>query len=205
MDPFEYNYLRQYNSKTFFRNSQIEIEIHGKWIHYFDRTKTWKDIDTDFVDKGNFFGMDKANFEVEAPKLSTGIAKFISSNRWDIFEKKEITDPPFTQSIRAIDVAEVEGKIEEGNLGWGHVNYVIYPNAYPKYNADLIYYVHFGRAPVLKKLIRFNSDPNLIEDIRLEFEFSYSEDCEIKCSKEVLTQRDLIKIKSHFKKDREIE
>lgn len=132
-------------------------EFYGAWIAYLDSDKKFKPINTDFVEIATGFVVDQVPFTVVVPKQSTGKAIFTSNNRWDIFNKKTIDDPPIAQTIETIGVATVQGRIETGDLGYGPANYVVYPQAYPQYDADLIYYVHFGSAPRLQKLIRFNS------------------------------------------------
>jgi len=195
---------RTWNSKSFVNSfGEIEREFRIKWIHYLDSDDTFKDIDVSLVDNGTHFGIVGAPFQVKIPKSSIGTAEFISDNRWDIFEKKKITDPPFTQTIRALGINDVAGVRETGNLGFGQVEYVVYPDAYPK--ADLIYWVSHGKAPRLKKLVRFREDPLVTQDVRLEFELSYSSDCEIKYYKEALTAVDEARIKDHLKKARDVE
>src|SRR3990167_1980481 len=105
----DYQYGRAWNSKTFLRGGGIEREFHVKWIHWLDAQGNWQDIDPNFIDEGSFFAVRKAPFQVEIPKLSTGTARFVSDNRWDVFEKKRIDDAPFTQTIKALGVSEVEG------------------------------------------------------------------------------------------------
>ena len=163
---------RKWNSKVFNTPKGKKEEFHVKWIHWLDADNTWKDIDTEIIDKGSYFSINGAPFKVEIPKISTDTAKFIVDNRWDIFQKKEINELPFTQTIRARGVASVSGIIERGNFGFGTTTYVIYPNAYPLLGADLIYYIHYGRAPNLQKLIRFNTP--LLTDKDFEFEIGYS-------------------------------
>lgn len=176
--------LRTYNSKTYeIENGKKIIETHSKWIHYFDESGNWKGINEDFQFDGVKFVMNTAPFFVEAPARSTGIAKFINNNRYDPGVRRLIDEQPLTQTIQALGVADTAGEIEVGNLGWGNVNYVIYRNAYPSFGADLIYYVHTGDRPTLKKLIRFNH-PDLIptSDFSLQFDISYDQDVTIKRS-----------------------
>jgi len=177
---------RNWNSKTYARNDgKVDSEFKISWINYLDANFEWKEIDTTLVDNGSFFTIVGAPFQVKIPKSSLGTAQFISDNRWDVFNKKRIDDAPFTQSIKALGVASVTGVIETGDLGFGSDTYVIYKNAYPSLNADLIYYVHHGRAPRLKKIVRFNVNPNQPQDIRLGFELNYSEDLRIEYQKEI--------------------
>ena len=202
----EINNQRTYNSKSFFTSDgQIAREFRVKWIHYFDNNNTWQEIDSKFVDLGTHFEITKAPFIARVPKTSAGIAEFVSNNRWDVFEKRIIPDGPFTQTIKALNVADVPGQIEMGDLGFGNTQYVVYPGAYPTINADLIYWVHHGRAPRLRKLVRFNSNPGVVADLRLEFELTYSSEIEIKSQKEILSQAEIALVETHLKKARDIE
>jgi len=160
-----------------------ESAFHSKWINYLGEDNQWHEINSAFVDKGTHFEVREAPFTVEVPKTAAGTATFISNNRWDIFEETEITDMPFTQSIRAWDVSDVPGVIETGDLGFGTTQYVVYKDAYPF--GDLIYWVWQGRAPRLKKIVRFTSTP--AGDLSLAFELSYSENPTMYFTKDTLS------------------
>src|SRR3990167_7733871 len=203
--PFreEYRNNRTWNSKTFTTGGQTQREFHIKWLHYLDDNGQWQDIDPNFVQIGEKFTVEKAPFKIEVPLRSIGTAVFTSNNRYDIFEKARINDAPFSQTIKALGVVDVPGEIETGNLGFGEVSYVVYKNAYPTLNADLIYWVHHGRAPRLKKIVRFNSKPS--EDVRLEFEIGYSDDPEIKSTKETLNPAEITQVNAHLKQARAYE
>ncbi len=177
---------RTWNTDTRQVNGSKQTEIHSKWINYLDNN-SFQPIDTSFKDCGNFFCIGGAPFKVEIPKTSVGTAKFINDNRYDVFTGETITDPSVTQSITALGVSEVSGRIESGDVGFGSANYVIYDNAYPSLNADLIYYVHHGKAPRLMKLVRFKTALNPAQDIRLDFDISYSSPMEIETRKTSLT------------------
>lgn len=153
-------------------------EFTGAWINYLDENDEWQEIDTSFVDSITHFSVDKAPFEVEIPKFSDEVAKFIVNNRFDVHKKEKIVDPSLTQTIKALGVDRVAGQIKTGDFGWGVTNYILFPNAYSSIGADLIYWVHHGRAPRLRKLVRFHSKPST--DLRLEFEIEYSSDVDIK-------------------------
>lgn len=176
--------LRQYNSKTdtIFENGKISnrAEIHAKWIHFLADDDTFKDIDTEFVKTSNGFEVFNAPFHVIAPDRSTGIASFINDNNYDPIKKEKITEPPLTETIQALGVADVAGEIVVGDLGWGMGTYVLYSGAYPALNADLIYYVHYGRAPRLKKLVRFNSNPNIATNAEISFAIGYDQPIKFK-------------------------
>jgi len=164
--------LATWNSNTIqLSNGKLQTDFRIKWVNYLDENNSWKSINPDFVKVGNEWIVKDAPFIAKAPLKSDGIATFISNNRWDIFDKKKITSPPLTQTIQALNVNSVEGVKEKGNLGFGNTTYIVYENAYPSLNADLIYWVHQGRGTRLDKLVRFNTAPS--EDVRLEFEIKY--------------------------------
>ncbi len=153
-----------------------QAEFHTRWINYMDDKHQWQKIDPNFVKTERGFEMTKAPFEVVAPLYADEAAIFNNNNRYDIFTKKMINDKPLEQTIQALGTEHVMGMTETGDLGWGEVQYVIYPNAYPQYHADLIYWVHQGRAPRLRKFIRFNV--KLTADADFQFRIIYSGDVE---------------------------
>lgn len=179
-------------------NGTMTAEIKGKWVNYLDTDFRWKPIDTQFTDAGEYFTVTEAPFEVYVPKSSTEIAWFIADNQWDLTNERKIRDDPMTMEMQALDVSDVLGIIETGNLGWGEVNYVIYKGAYPDVNADLIYYVHKGVETRLKRLIRFNED--LAGDWQAKFRMNFGEPVRIKTVKPSLTASEQTQI-SQLKTD----
>jgi hypothetical protein len=162
------------------RDGTNTASFHSKWINYLDLDDAWKPIDNYFVDAGTHFEMTEAPFTVIVPKRSVGMAKFISNNRWDIFNKEKIEDAPLDMNTWAQGVADVPGRIETGDLGWGETNYVVFEGAYPEWNADLIYWVHNGTGTRLRRLVRFNSNPNATEDLNISFDLNLSGNVNIK-------------------------
>lgn len=161
-------------------NGSTDIVYGQGWLNYKDVDKEWKDIDTTLIEGEDFFTMDKAPFSVKIPKLSTGTASFISNNRWDEDNKADIQTPPLTMALTAQGVDEVEAKIETGDFGFGEVDYVVYKNAYPQINADLIYWVQSVPNPELKKIIRINEDPKVSEDLKFCFDTDYDDSIDLK-------------------------
>lgn len=185
-------FKRSYNSDHVKQdNGSIKATFKQGWMNYFDANEQWQSIDTQFKDAGDYFEVSDAPFIMRAPKLSTGSAEFISNNRYDIFNKAMIKDAPFKMTIRPIGAAQVDGVIESGNLGWGETNYVIYKNAYPQLDADLIYYVQHGRAPKLRKLVRFNSKPNA--EVKLKFDLSFDKKPYVKCDGNLWNEKNILK------------
>jgi hypothetical protein len=180
------NHIRQ-------KDGSIKASFAAGWINYVEANGQWKPINTHFVDAGERFEVSQAPFIMRAPKLSTDTAEFISNNRYDIFTDSIIIEDDFSMLIKAIDIAEVRGEIEIGNLGFGQTNYVIYRNAYPNLDADLIYYVQHGCVPCLRKLVRFNSKPE--SDIALKFELSFQENTCIKDHGEIWDKKSTLSSK----------
>ena len=147
-------------------DGSITSDFRLKWVNYL-AADGWKTIVPEFRETVGGVVVDKAPFTAVAPLRSTGEAVFISNNRWDVFDKKEIDTPPVVERIIAQGVGDVPGVITNGDLGFGETQYVLYSGAYPAINADLIYWVHQGAAPRLSKLVRFNSAP--VADVQLPF------------------------------------
>lgn len=144
------------------------------WINY--RTADgWDKIDTTLTQTPNGFQMLKAPFEFTAPLTAGGVALFHNNNRWDNVAMKQIAAPPLDLTIQPLNVDNVPGKIEQGTINNSPAQFVIYPKAYNSLEADLIYFIGYGKAPQLEKLIRFNTDPNLSQDAVISFDYSYSE------------------------------
>lgn len=147
-------------------------EFHGGWVNYYDSSKKWASVDCILNETVSGFEVTNAPFYFKAPKRSTGYAELISNNRFDLFNKSEITAGEFSQTIKCLDVEDVPGQLFDIN-GDGRLDAVIYPNAYNSvFNGDLIYYIEYGRAPRLKKLVRFNSAPLTNVVVKFEIEFS---------------------------------
>lgn len=158
---------RDWNSYTSKEDDVATTEFYGKWVNYLSDTG-WQDINTDFsiTTTGDGFEMLDAPFEVFVPLMSDGTATMHNNNRYDIWSKSEILELPFNLNITAQGVNSVQGRAVRGDLilpaGLQEdVSYVIYEGAYA--NADLIYYVDFGVAPRLEKLIKFHRKPSIFE------------------------------------------
>ena len=154
----------------------ITAEIHGKWVNYLDTFDEWRAINCNIVQEADGFHVTDAPFNFYAPLKADGEAFFESDVRWDIFNKTKITEAPLKQTIKATQVQPVQGEIFDIN-GDGFMDAVIYRQAFPQWDADLIYYVKHGRAPRLEKLVRFNSAPPT--DLQVEFLIGFSDDTDI--------------------------
>lgn len=171
---FELTELRSFNGKTYkLSGGQNQTEIHGKWIHYLKENGDWDNIDLSLADNGEHFVADRGPFSVKLPKFADEAATFTSTVRYDIFEKKNIDDAPFDTIIRAKTAEHVSGVITNLPLKGVSVECVLYENAYPKFNADLIYWLDYGRAPRLAKLVRFNKKIDV--NVEIPFEISHPE------------------------------
>lgn len=153
--------------------------VHSKWKNYLKADDTWDAIDNEVVDTGSAFVMDKAPFKAVFPYLSTGTAVMTSNCRYDIWKKEKVTADPLDMSLEADDAVEVQGQLFDINNN-GKFEAVIYPQAFPQWDADLIYHVEHGKAPRLKKIIQYNSDPGAHE---AKFYQGYSSNIEISSRK----------------------
>lgn len=147
-------------------------EFHVGWVNYYDSSKKWAPIECLLSSLPTGFEVTNSPFYFKAPKRSTGYAEMISNNRFDLFEKTEITAPEFSQTIKCLGINDVAGQLLDINVN-GRLDAVLYPAAYTaSFQGDLIYFPEHGRAPRLKKLVRFNNAP--VTDINIEFEIEYS-------------------------------
>lgn len=135
-----------------------KVEFHIGWQRFKNAQGNWQKISRLVTDAGGDFVMNNAPFSCTFPRWSHAIATFTATCRYDIWKKEDITADPYTMTIRARETAQVKGKLYDMN-GTGVFDAVIYEGAYPQWNADLIYHVEHGRAPRLRKLIRYNSHP----------------------------------------------
>ena len=147
-------------------------EFHVGWVNYLDENDDWQEIDCIVTKTDSDFTVTKAPFNFSAPLFSDGEAFFESDNRFDITDKSKITADAYGLYITARNVTRVAGELFDIN-GDGRLDAVIYKQAYPSIDADLIYYVKHGRMPVLEKLVRFNSV--LSSDTDIEFGLRYTD------------------------------
>lgn len=148
-----------------------QLELHVGWVNYLDENGDWQEIDCNYIEVADGFEVTKAPFSFHAPKFADGVATFESNVRFDVHTKNVIKDAPMTQTLKALEAQHVQGEIFDID-GNGRSDSVIYRQAFPQWDADLIYFVHHGRAPRLKKLVRFNSAPPA--DLQINFEVGYN-------------------------------
>ena len=151
--------------------SSNQTEFHIGWVNYLDENDAWQEIDCIVTKTASDFTVTKAPFNFSAPLYSDGEAFFESDNKFDITNKSKITADNYGLYITARNVTRVEGELFDIN-GDGRLDAVIYKQAYPDIDADLIYYVKHGKAPRLEKLVRFNSA--ISEDVDIEFGLRYT-------------------------------
>jgi len=151
-------------------------EFHVGWLNYLDEDDAWRPIDCVLVEGPTGFSVREAPFFFQAPRHADQAAYFESNCRYDVFRKARITAPPLGQHLTALDAAHVEGRPFDPD-GDGRMDAVLYPGAFPQWNADLIYRVRHGRAPRLEKLIRFHGPPPA--DVAARFAVTYTGDVEI--------------------------
>lgn len=128
-----------------------------KHLNYLDSRDKWLNLSTVISDAGSHYFAMGGLFTAHIPKFADEVATFNSELRFDIFKKEKFSASEMQMEMRSIDASHVAGHIEQGDIGIGQqVEYVIYPQAFPGMDADLIYYVHHGRSPRLMKVIRWN-------------------------------------------------
>ena len=157
------------------KSGAIKTDFRSKWVRYLDENGVWSLINTGFATTSEGFVMQNAPFKVTASLTSSGTSTMENNNRWNIFEKRGIAESSLFMRIKAEGVNDVPGRIIHGDLQTPaglqkNVSYILYEGAYPE--GDLIYYVDFGRAPRLEKLVRINSYPT---KTRYAFNISYSD------------------------------
>ena len=195
------NLQNTWNAKVLSKSdTEAQVEFSGKWVNYLGPDGNWAPINCNLVPTAEGWSVTEAPFNFNAPKFADDEAFFESDVRWDIWGQQEITDDPFGMYIKA-DLAEhIEGKLFDIN-GDGHLDAVIYKNAFPAWNADLIYYVKHGRAPRLEKLVQFNSDPGVAApELEIPFSIRYTGELTIKEKIKELKASDIARIKKHTDK-----
>ena len=166
MDFNKLNNQRSWNARP---APEGGTEFHVGWVNYLDENDKWQEIDCTFQDTGTHFEITKAPFSIKLPKtLKGGDVIFTGDNRFDVHKKEIITDSPFDLAFDFEGADDVPGAIEGE-----HNDRIVYKNAYPQYNADVVYYVQNHRAPRLRKLVVFNSKPDITEDVRISFFVAY--------------------------------
>lgn len=149
-------------------NGRTQTDFRGKWINFYE-DDIWKPIDSSLKDEGNSWVCRSGPFTVSLPKLSNGVAEFVSTNKWDIFAKTKITDADFSVRFTPIGVSIVNGIINPDKP-----TELVFANAYPF--GDLVYNIERSRAPRLQKLVRFNSEPVGNQNIEIQFNITHDKD-----------------------------
>jgi len=153
MQPLTWNANREQLGPQLFRT-----DFHVKWVNFLSETG-WMTIDTTLIQRAGVVGMDRAPFACNLAATAAGQAAFQANNRYNVRDRKNITDPSFACLIKPLGVRDVPGEVQGDTI--------LYKGAYEKFG-DLILQAYHGRVPRLRKLIRFNAKPNA--DVQLEFE-----------------------------------
>ena len=170
---------RHWNAKTFQTGGGNEqMQIHSKWVHFLKEDGSWDEIDTELEVTEDGFVTRDAPFFFYAPKFADGEAYFEANCLYDVFSKERIEEAPLGEYLSLVGAKHVAGEIFDMN-GNGREDSVIYRNALPDLNADLIYFVQHGRAPRLQKLIRFRSAPPGVEDVKVQFKIRFTREPEV--------------------------
>lgn len=171
---------RYCNARPITLKGKQATEFHVGFVNYLNSANEWAEIDCIIKESGAVFEVTKAPFECTFPLYADGEAFFNNTNRFDVFNKSLIDCSPLEMIMVALDASHVQGQLFDIN-GDGRLDAVLYPQAFPQWDADLIYYVQHGRAPRLQKLIRFNSvlGSNIQAEFYLEYTDGISNDIEI--------------------------
>lgn len=135
------------------------LDIRGKWVNWLDQDG-WKPIDSSFRNVGPRWECRTAPMLLSLPPFAGGLVEMVSANRFDIFTKRDITDPDFTVGVRAEGVAMVPAIPLDSDT-------ISYTGAYPF--GDLVYQFRHGRAPRCEKLVKINVKPAGTSDLRISF------------------------------------
>ena len=141
--------------------SSTQTDFHVGWVNYLDENDDWQEIDCIVIKTDTNFTVTKAPFNFTAPLFSDGEAFFESDNKFDITNKTKITADSYGLYLTARNVTKVAGELFDIN-GDGRLDAVIYKQAYPSIDADLIFYIKHGKAPRLEKLVRFTSSTPIL-------------------------------------------
>ena len=172
---------RQWNAKSFLPEDGkgTATEFHVKWIHYMKEDGSWGDIDCIIKETDSGFEVTDAPFLFRAPFFADEETYFESNCRFDVFTKRRIDDAPLGRYMRCTTTRHVRGELYDLNNN-GRMDSVIYRDAFPGFEADLIYFVEHGRAPRLRQLVVFHHQPPGAGQVRIPFAVRFTGDVDIK-------------------------
>lgn len=156
---------------------QNGAEYRIGWDNFIDSSGQWRGINCLLNSILTGFELEDAPFYFKAPINSTGQVEITMNNRFDVFNKTRINAQSFDYTISCLGVESVRGSLYDIKNN-GRMDSVLYENAYrTSFVGDLILYPQHGRAPRIKKLVRFNQAP--ATDVAILFELEYSSKMEL--------------------------
>lgn len=156
--------------KTWFADERtvgdkIETRITNRWINYYDGQK-WQKINRTPVQDFDGFHWNEMPYGLDLPATSRGAFTFTSNNKFDTESGAALTEEPLVKHKTFRDIADVPGVPDYGGCT------VLYPNAFPQWNADLCEKV---TGQEVRHLIRFNAEPSGTGDILIRFRQTFDE------------------------------
>ena len=155
-------------------SNRFIADLRVKQVRYFDNDK-WNLIDTKLSLVNGKWCADKMPFSVCISARSTEVSVMTNTNKYDVPKRKKIIEADSTLGFSQTGVTDVAGQLQTvqgGGLKEYAEEYVVYPNVYPQYGADLLYLIRHGRAPNFGRVIKFN-DPLKIPAVNFEISFDY--------------------------------
>jgi hypothetical protein len=145
----------------------FRYRIHGKWVNYLSSTG-WENLNAEFrLDSGRYL-CDKAPGVLSVPLYATGSTIWSVDQRWNIFNKSDITDPSLVMESTPQDVSAVAGVLTDEQP-----DRIVYPNAFAN-GIDLQYRLIHGRGFRTSKEIVIRSNPPGDQDLTFSWNVACS-------------------------------
>lgn len=140
------------------KNGQLAVSLHLKHINFMDEQEKWQPIDLSFKEDSSAIKIENAPFSLYLPKTARGEMRFEDTRRFDPAVKRALKAPKIGKSKMFTDAQDVSAEIMEDG--------VLYRNAFPDLNADLLVQPHEQEA---RYLVVFRSMPTGKGDIEIPF------------------------------------
>lgn len=165
---------RHWNGNEYLREDGKGVaRVHQKWKNYLSEDGEWKEIDCIIKQRKKSFEVEDAPFLFRAPLYADEEVYFEANCRYDIYKKEEIKEDPLGRYMQCKLAKHVRGELYDLNEN-GRMDSVIYRDAFKDFSGDLIYFVDHAKAPVLRQLVRFNSDVKTDTDMRIPFRVRFT-------------------------------
>lgn len=139
----------------------VTSRVHLKFSNFVDG-ENWEPIDISLRKTATGFTMSDAPYSLQIPKYADGEMKFVSTNKYDLKEKRMRNDPPVFKVKKWTEAAHVEGTVtEEG---------VLYLAALPY--GDILLQPHEQE---FRSLVRLHHAPPGTNDLVIPFTETYSD------------------------------